>query len=81
MSNSTTDHRLEKYRSVSANCDHSKLTETTGNTNCCFCCKMMHVLSERAGITTTEFSDIYGAYMIDWHMKQPGFIEQTLKMH
>lgn len=70
-----TGKQFEKYRTIQKNCDHSKLTENTGTANCCFCTKLMLVLSANAGIDLTEFGIQFGDYMNNWFMKQPGYIE------
>ena len=56
--------QLERYKRISSSCDHTKMTETLGATKCCFCCKLMHVISENAKCTTTDFADQMFAYSL-----------------
>jgi hypothetical protein len=68
--------QFSQYRNAQTNCDHSKHTETLGNTNCCFCAKLMAVLCERNDITGSEFVEQYG----QWLRIQPDFIEAMNKV-
>lgn len=51
------EKEFKRWQKVNSNCDHTKLTETLDNMNCCFCAKLMSVISINNRCSLMDFSN------------------------
>lgn len=68
------DRLFAKYRKIQASCDHTNHTEAINGYPACFCAKLCDTIQHSTGITGTQFSDLFSAYILRQNLQDPAWI-------